>query len=41
MLDLAEVFEREFVNQETKRRTVHETLDAGISLLKRFGVAVE
>jgi V/A-type H+-transporting ATPase subunit B len=41
MLDLAEAFEQEFVNQETKRRTVYETLDAGISLLKRFGVVVE
>lgn len=41
MLDLAGAFEQEFVNQEIKRRTVHETLDAGISLLKRFGIVVE
>ncbi len=41
MLDLAGAFEQEFVNQGTKRRTVHETLDGGISLLKRFGVVVE
>ena len=36
MLDFAECFEREFVHQGTVRRTVGETLDIGLSLLKRF-----
>lgn len=38
MLDLAEAFESEFVNQGMTRRTVAETLDAGIRLLERFGI---
>lgn len=36
MLDFAECFEREFVHQGTARRTVGETLDIGLSLIKRF-----
>jgi len=36
MLDFAECFEREFVHQGVVRRTVGETLDIGLSLLKRF-----
>jgi len=36
MLDFAESFEREFVHQGTVRRTMGETLDVGLSLLKRF-----
>ncbi|MBI5666150.1 MAG: V-type ATP synthase subunit B [Nitrospirae bacterium] len=36
MLDFADLFEREFVNQESVRRNINETLDMGIDLLKRF-----
>lgn len=36
MLDFADVFEREFVNQGTARRDINETLDTGINILKRF-----
>ena len=36
MLDFADLFEREFVNQESARRNINETLDMGINLLKRF-----
>ncbi len=36
MLDFADLFEREFVNQETGRRDINITLDIGINLLKRF-----
>lgn len=36
MLDFADAFERDFVNQGSKRRTINETLDAGINVLKRF-----
>lgn len=38
MLDFADLFEREFVNQEPERRNINETLDAGIKLLKRFSL---
>ena len=38
MLDFTDVFEREFVNQETTRRDIFETLDKGLNLLKRFGL---
>ena len=38
MLDFAEAFEREFVQQERSRRNISETLDAGITLLKRFSL---
>jgi V/A-type H+-transporting ATPase subunit B len=38
MLDFADSFEREFIHQGTVRRTVGETLDIGLSLLKRFGL---
>jgi V/A-type H+-transporting ATPase subunit B len=38
MLDFAEAFEREFVQQERTRRNISETLDAGITLLKRFSL---
>ena len=41
MLDFADAFEQEFVNQGDERRTVGETLDKGIGLLRRFGVVVE
>jgi V/A-type H+-transporting ATPase subunit B len=36
LLDFAEAFEREFVAQGTKRKNIHETLDTGIELIKRF-----
>jgi V/A-type H+-transporting ATPase subunit B len=38
MLDFAEAFEREFVNQGTLRRDVFESLDTGLNLLKKFGL---
>lgn len=38
MLDFAEAFEREFVNQGTTRRDISESLDTGIGLMKRFGL---
>ena len=41
MLDFADAFEQEFVNQSAERRTISETLDRGIGLLRRFGVAGE
>lgn len=36
MLDFADLFEREFVNQGPERRNINETLDIGIKILKRF-----
>ena len=41
MLDFADAFEREFVGQGTARRTVQETLDAGIHLMSRFNLEVK
>jgi len=38
MLDFADVFEKELVGQGLTRRTVQETLDTGIGLMKKFGV---
>lgn len=38
MLDLADVFEKEFVNQGIKRRSIDNTLDKGIEILRRFGI---
>jgi V/A-type H+-transporting ATPase subunit B len=38
MLDFADVFEREFVGQAMARRTVLETLDVGIAIMKRFSL---
>ena len=38
MLDFADAFEREFVQQKGSRRNISETLDAGIELLKRFSI---
>ncbi len=40
MLDFAEAFEKEFVHQGGVRRTVTESLDSGISLMKRFSLEV-
>jgi V/A-type H+-transporting ATPase subunit B len=36
MLDFAESFEREFVQQEYERRSIVDTLDTGLNLLKRY-----
>ena len=36
LLDFADAFEKELVNQGVHRRTVQETLDRGIDLMKRF-----
>ena len=38
-LDFARSFEEEFVHQAEARRTVGQTLDAGLALLHRFGFA--
>lgn len=38
MLDFADAFEREFVNQGGQRRTIVETLDAALGLMERFGL---
>jgi V/A-type H+-transporting ATPase subunit B len=38
MLDFTDAFEKEFVHQGMTRRTIHETLDAGLNLLKRFSL---
>jgi len=36
MIDFASSVETEFINQGEERRTIHETLDKGVELLKRF-----
>ncbi len=36
MLDFAAAFERQYIDQKEGRKTIHETLDAGVSLIKRF-----
>jgi V/A-type H+-transporting ATPase subunit B len=41
MLDFADAFEKDFVGQGTARRTVAETLDAGLDLMKRFSLEVK
>jgi V/A-type H+-transporting ATPase subunit B len=40
MLDFADAFEKEFVGQGMTRRTVGETLDAGLDLMKKFSLEV-
>lgn len=40
VLDFADVFEREFLNQGMTRRDINETLDAGINILKRFSIDI-
>jgi V/A-type H+-transporting ATPase subunit B len=37
MLDFADAFEEEFVNQPGVRRSIFDSLDTGVNLLKRFG----
>jgi V/A-type H+-transporting ATPase subunit B len=41
MLDFADAFEQEFVGQGMTRRTVFETLDAGLELMKKFSLEVK
>ena len=41
MLNFADAFEREFVNQGMIRRSINETLDDGINLLKRFSLELK
>lgn len=38
MLDLADAFEKELIGQGSVRRTVQESLDAGIELMRKFGL---
>jgi len=38
LLDFATAFEREFINQPAGRRGIHETLDLGREILKRFSL---
>jgi V/A-type H+-transporting ATPase subunit B len=40
MLDFADTFEKEFVGQGRIRRTVAETLDAGLALMRKFSLEV-
>jgi V/A-type H+/Na+-transporting ATPase subunit B len=40
MLDFADAFEQEFVGQGMARRTVVDTLDAGLALMKKFALEV-
>jgi len=40
MLDFADAFEKELVGQGGARRTVQESLDAGLDLMKKFGLDV-
>ncbi|HWR72864.1 MAG TPA: V-type ATP synthase subunit B [Nitrospirota bacterium] len=40
MLDFADAFEREFSGQGMKRRSVFESLDTGLALMKRFTLEV-
>jgi V/A-type H+-transporting ATPase subunit B len=41
LLDFADAFEKELVSQGVDRRTVHETLDIGLNLMKRFSFEVK
>jgi V/A-type H+-transporting ATPase subunit B len=38
MLDFADEFEKEFIGQGNARRTVQETLDKGLEIMKRFSL---
>jgi len=38
VLDVTDMFEKEFIHQGMKRRTISETLDAGLSLVERFAI---
>ncbi len=41
MLDFADAFEKEFIGQGMIRRTVQETLDAGLDIMKKFSLEVK
>jgi V/A-type H+/Na+-transporting ATPase subunit B len=41
MLDFADAFERELIGQGAVRRTVQESLDAGLALMQRFSLEVK
>jgi len=41
MIDFAEAVEREFINQGKERRTISETLDTGLNILRRFTLLEE
>jgi V/A-type H+-transporting ATPase subunit B len=41
MLEFADAFEREVIGQGMTRRTVQESLDAGLGLMKRFSLEVK
>jgi len=41
MLDFADCFEQEFVGQRGARRTIAETLDKGISLMRQFSLEIQ
>ncbi len=40
MLDFADTFEREFVHQGIERRSIIETLDKGLELVKRYSLEI-
>jgi V/A-type H+-transporting ATPase subunit B len=41
MLDFADAFERDIIGQGVARRTVQESLDAGLAIMKRFSLEVK
>ncbi len=41
MLDFADEFEKEFVGQGMERRSVQQTLDTGLNLMKKFNLEVK
>lgn len=41
MLDFADAFEQEIIGQGAARRTVQESLDAGLALMKKFSLEVK
>jgi V/A-type H+/Na+-transporting ATPase subunit B len=41
MLDFADAFEREVIGQGTLRRTVQDSLDAGLTLMQRFKLEIK
>ena len=40
ILDFTDMFEKDFIGQKMKRRTISETLDAGLSLAERFAIKI-
>ncbi|MGD0280977.1 MAG: V-type ATP synthase subunit B [Dissulfurispiraceae bacterium] len=38
MLDFADIFEKQFINQGTFRRSIDDTLNTGLDLMKRFSL---